>query len=103
MSPEPSSWPAPGAGRDRPLWIAEDRGTAARLTTLLDLALKVATAAYLVMAAWQVAKVLNPPLKVRQDQAVAAMRRHLERRRHPEADLPPAPAADRAAIYDDTR
>jgi hypothetical protein len=105
MSPELSNSPAPGASRDRPLWVREDQGAAARLTGVLDLALKVASAAYLLMAAWQVAKVLNPALQVRQDLAVAALRARVRRAGQQilERDLPPAPAADRAAIYDDTR
>lgn len=102
MSPELSNSPVPGASRDRPLWVREDQGAAARLTGVLDLALKVASAAYLLMAAWQVAKVLNPALQVRQDLAVAALRARL-RSSGQILELPPAPAADRAAIYDDTR
>jgi hypothetical protein len=103
MSPEPSSSPAPGAGPDRPLWIAEDRGGAARLTSALDLALKVATAAYLLLGAWQIAKALNPPLQVRQDLAVAAIRSRLARGRRELEELPTLTAADTRPIYDDTR
>lgn len=100
MSPEPSSWPPPGAARERPLWVREHQGAAARASAALDVALKAVTAAYLLMAAWQVAKILSPPLQVRQDLAVAALRRRLARAR---AELPELSAGDTRQIYDDTR
>lgn len=94
---EPSSSPAPGAGPDRPLWTRE---ATAPLAGALDLAFRIVTAAYMLMAAWQVAKALNPPLKVWQDVTVAAARARLQR---PRAGLPELPAGDGRPIYDDTR
>ena len=97
MSPEPSSSPAPGAGRDRPVWI---RSTSGSVADVLDVALKVITIAYVLLGAWQVAKALNPPLKVWEDTTVAAARRRLQRAR----EDPPGPSAgELRAIYDDTR
>jgi hypothetical protein len=107
MSPEQSNSPAPGSGPDRPLWIREDHGAAAHAAAAFDLALKIVTAAYLLMAAWQVAKILSPGLQVRQDVVIAAARRRLARRRESGAELgaelPELGALDRRPIYDDTR
>jgi mannose/cellobiose epimerase-like protein (N-acyl-D-glucosamine 2-epimerase family) len=97
MSPEPNSSPGPGAGRERPLCT---RSTAGAPADALELTLKVITAAYALLAAWQVAKALSPSLKLWEDNALAVVRAHLER---PAERLPELAAADRAAIYDDTR
>jgi hypothetical protein len=82
------------------LWTREALGRNARITGAFDLAVRIVTAAYVLMTAWQVAKALNPPLKVWQDTTAAALRQRLQR---PSAGLPELGPADRAAIYDDTR
>jgi hypothetical protein len=99
VSPEQSSSPPPGVAPDRPLWIREDRGTA----EALDLALKILTLVYTVMAVWQVAKILNPPLQVREDMVLAAARRRLAAARGRPAELPALSSDDARAIYDATR
>jgi len=68
---------------------------------VLDLAVKAIMLVYTLAAAWQVAKALNPPLQVRQDLAVAAVRRRLSR--PPPVLLPAAPASALRDLYDDTR
>jgi hypothetical protein len=93
----------PGASPDRPLYVREDPGAVVRTAAALDLALKIVTAAYLVLAAWQVAKILSPALQVREDMALAAARRRLARRRELELELPELGPGDARAIYDDTR
>jgi hypothetical protein len=101
MSREPSRSPAPpGASEDTPVWFRETTGGNDRMLRNLDLAIKVVVFAYTLMSAWQIAKMLNPPLQVKQDMAVRALRLRLAR---PSGELPELSHADRAAIYDDTR
>lgn len=97
MEPSSSPGPLPGTSPDRPLWTA---AAVPRLAGTLDAALKLVTAAYALLAAWQVAKALSPPLQLREDLVVAALRRRLER---PAGALPELAQEARRAIYDDTR
>jgi hypothetical protein len=94
----PSSSPAPGSA-DNPVWTAQIRPNA-RIIAALDLTVKLITLAYVVAGAWQVALIMHPPLRMRQDAAIAAVRRRL---RPPPETLPQPPAAVVREIYDDTR
>lgn len=68
--------------------------------TALNVAARIITVAYTLMTAWEVAKALNPPLKVKQDMFIAAVKQRFTR---PADVLPELSHADRAAIYDATR
>jgi hypothetical protein len=91
----------PGASPDSPVWTAEARGGAEKAVGVIDLAVKAIMLVYTLAAAWQVAKALNPPLQVRQDIAVAALRARFAR--PPLERLPELPAGAARPIYDDTR
>lgn len=93
----------PGATPDQPLWTMESwsvSGTA-KLVRALDLTCKIITTAYTLWGAWQVAKALNPALKVKEDLLMAGIRRRFER---PAKDgLPGLTPSETREIYDDTR
>jgi len=98
----PSSSPGPpGTSPNSPLWTAGARSGSEKAVGVIDLAVKAIMLVYTLAAAWQVAKALNPPLQVRQDLAVAAVRRRLSR--PPQVLLPAAPSSALRDLYDDTR
>lgn len=98
----PSSSPGrPGASPDRPVWTAEAHSGAERAVGVIDLVVKAIMLAYALAAAWQVAKALSPPLQVRQDLALAALRARFAKA--PPGRLPELPAGAARSLYDDTR
>jgi hypothetical protein len=92
----------PGSAPNVPLWSRQVPEKYDALMRNLELAGKIVGTAYLLLAAWKVATVLNPPLRVKQDLVIAAVRRRLAPPPRPDS-LPPLTNADRAAIYDFTR
>jgi hypothetical protein len=91
----------PGSAPEHPLWNKEVPDRYHDLVRNLEVIGKVIGTVYLLMAAWKVATVLNPPLKVKQDMAVAAVKRAFSR--PGAAGLPELSNADRRAIHDFTR
>lgn len=100
MSRETSRSSAPGTGPESPFWTKAAPQDHARVIAAVDVVARMIMAAYVIMAAWQTAKALNPPLKIWQDTTVAALRRRLERAPEP---LPALSNDDQRTLYDDTR
>ena len=90
----------PGADPRHPLWTRESQGASQAMIERIELGTKIILLAYTCMAAWQMAKMLNPPLKVKQDMLMASIK---QRVREPAGELPELTNADRAALYDDLR
>jgi hypothetical protein len=91
----------PGASSDKPVWTREVLGDRDNLMQNIDLALKIVSAVYTLFAAWQVAKMMCPQLKVHETMAIAAVKRKFEKKAP--RTLPPLSNTDQAAIYDFTR
>lgn len=95
--------PKPGSSPKTPVWTAEvpyQQTNLEHLAEALNMAARIIGVAYTVMCAWQVAKALNPPLQVKQDMAIAALKQRFAKVAD---ELPELANADRAAIYDDLR
>ena len=91
----------PGISRDQPVWTREAGDRTDELIRAIDLGMKIVALGYTLMTAWQVAKLLNPQLKVHEEILIAAVRQRFAKT---VADkLPELTNADRAAIYDATR
>lgn len=101
----PSSSPErTGGSPRRPFWTAEVRTGPDKAVSALDLAAKAIMLAYALIAAWQVAKALNPPLQVRQDLVIARIRAKMAMaRKSAELQLAELPAGAARPLYDDTR
>lgn len=69
----------------------------------MDLAAKAIMLGYALIAAWQIAKMLNPALQVQEDIAIARIRSKMATRRPGLEALPELPAGAARPIYDDTR
>lgn len=75
-----------------------------KAVSALDLAAKAIMLAYALIAAWQVAKALNPPLQVRQDLVIARIRAKMAMaQKSTELQLAELPAGAARPLYDDTR
>jgi hypothetical protein len=100
--------PSSSAGRtggspQRPFWTASTRTRPDKAVSALDLAAKAIMLAYALIAAWQVAKALNPPLQVRQDLVIARIRAKMAMVKSTEPRLAELPAGAARPLYDDTR
>ena len=92
--------PTPGSTPKHPVWVADVPYTptaADRLVDVLNVTAKIITVAYTLMCAWEVAKALNPPLKVKQDIAIAALKQKFAKAVD---TLPELTNDDRAELYD---
>lgn len=91
----------PGSSPARPVWTREVTIRRDELIKDIDLAMKIIGAVYTLYAVWQVAKILNPPLRVKEELVIAAVKRRFGK--PPAITLPPLTNADRAALYNDLR
>lgn len=92
--------PKPGSSPKTPVWTAEVPYKPTDLDKLMDVInvlSKIVALGYTLMAAWQVAKMLNPPLQVKQDMFIAALKQKLAK---PTGGLPELSNSDRAELYD---
>jgi hypothetical protein len=97
------SEPIPGSGPKSPVWVADVPHvptTAERVSEAITVAARIVGLVYTLMTAWQVAKMLNPPLQVKQDLAIAALKQKFAKIVD---ELPELANEDRAAIYNDLR
>jgi hypothetical protein len=101
----PSSSPErTGASPSRPFWTATARTGPDKAVSAIDLAARAIMLAYALLAAWQVAKALSPPLQVRQDLVIARIRAKMAMvRKATELQLAELPAGAARPLYDDTR
>jgi hypothetical protein len=85
-----------------PVYIAQEAPPGSEYARVLDLITKTIMATYTVLTAWQVAKILCPPLGVKENLFWAWLGREFHRHtgRSAEPNVPPAWVRE---IYDDTR
>jgi hypothetical protein len=88
--------PGLGSAPRNPVWIRTAKG---RLEVITDIALL----AYTVMMAWNVAKILNPPLQVKQDQLVYQAKMIILSYRKTSGELPGLTVEESSQLFNDIR
>jgi hypothetical protein len=87
---------APANSAGNPIWIRTAKG---RLEVTADIAMLI----YTLMMAWNVAKILNPPLQVREDLLIARIKILVKGLRSDVEDLPDLTVSQAAELHNDLR